>query len=288
LEFDESEEAEADSESFEFNVDLEDEDEAGEAVGGGGISDDLDFDLDGQDMESEAEAAPEAAMEAEPSEDFTDPFDMGIPTDDLGGASEEVDEEPAPSRKAKKKKSAGRRVGAPVLALLLLAILGGGGYYAYTAGLIPESLQKQVAAYLPSWIAGSQPVGEVVPVDAAIRSRYVRNAETGLLFVVTGQVQNKFSAKRDHIRVDGKLLDGAGEIVGRSRVFAGNTLSDEELGSLDSNAVARRLGNRRGENDINVGVEPGIRLPFMMVFSDLPENLAEFTVEVAGSDPHAE
>jgi hypothetical protein len=131
-------------------------------------------------------------------------------------------------------------------------------------------------------------VGEVAPVEATLRSRYVRNDQAGLLFIITGQVQNQFSAKRDHIQVVGKLLNQAGDVALRSRVFAGNTISDEELRTLGQDAIENQLSTRAGENNLNVGVDVGAKLPFMIVFSGLPDDLAEFTVEVAGSQPHGE
>lgn len=307
LDFNESEEAPAESsEGFDFDLDLEDEGEENDSSAAAseeldfddfdvasdeeaaGVSDDLDLDLDkAETAKSDAETVPGTDREGEPSEDFTDPFDMGIPTDDLAGASDEVGEiEEHASRK--EGKTGRKKVGAPLLVLLLLALLGGGGYYAYTAGLIPDSVQQQVAQWMPGWIGGAPPVGEVAPVEEAIRSRYVRNEEAGLLFIITGQVQNQFSSQRDHIQVMGKLLDDAGKVARQNRVFAGNTVSDEELRTLGLEAIEQQLSNRSGENNLNVGVEPGIKLPFMIVFSDLPENLTEYTVQVLNSEPHTE
>jgi hypothetical protein len=310
LEFDESEEAPAESsEGFDFDLDLEDDEEAvassesgaseeldfddldvASEEEAGGVSDDLDLDLDdteGETAKSDAETVPGTDREGEPSEDFTDPFDMGIPTDDLDGPSEELEE--VGGRGGRKESKPGRKkVAAPLLALLLLALVGGGGYYAYTAGMIPESLQKRVTGWLPSWIVGAPPVGEVAPVETAIRSRYVRNEQAGLLFIVTGQVRNEYSGKRDHIQVLGKLLDDGGKVVRQNVAFAGNTVSDEKLRTLAAEAIEQQLSNRSGENNLNVGVDPGIKLPFMIVFSDLPENLSEFTIQVLDSEPHGE
>jgi len=38
-----------------------------------------------------------------------------------------------------------------------------------------------------------------------------------------------------------------------------------------------------GDNRTNVKIEPGKSIPFMVVFSNLPEDLEEFTIEVTGS-----
>jgi hypothetical protein len=39
-----------------------------------------------------------------------------------------------------------------------------------------------------------------------------------------------------------------------------------------------------GTADINEKIMPGDTVPFMLVFADLPRNLENFTVEVAGFD----
>ena len=48
-------------------------------------------------------------------------------------------------------------------------------------------------------------------------------------------------------------------------------------------AINKRLNNRFGDKKSNMNVAPGKTLPFMVVFSNLPDNLEEFTVEVVGS-----
>jgi len=48
-------------------------------------------------------------------------------------------------------------------------------------------------------------------------------------------------------------------------------------------AIAARLKNKEGVNHTNVGVEPGRTVSFMAVFDNLPNNLDEYSVEVAES-----
>jgi hypothetical protein len=66
-------------------------------------------------------------------------------------------------------------------------------------------------------------------------------------------------------------------------VFAGNVLSNQELAAQDMAAIAARLKNKEGANNTNMGVKPGRTVPFMAVFDKLPNNLDEYSVEVAGS-----
>jgi hypothetical protein len=48
-------------------------------------------------------------------------------------------------------------------------------------------------------------------------------------------------------------------------------------------AINKRLQNRFGDNRSNIKVKTGKTLPFVLVFSKLPANLDEYTVEVSGS-----
>ena len=65
--------------------------------------------------------------------------------------------------------------------------------------------------------------------------------------------------------------------------FAGNILTDEELKSLTMEEIDQKLKTTLGANNRNARVRPGQVIPFMVVFSKLPDNLSQFTVEVSGS-----
>ena len=66
-------------------------------------------------------------------------------------------------------------------------------------------------------------------------------------------------------------------------IYCGNVMSDLELANLEWDKIEARLANRLGDNRSNVKIEPGKSIPFMVVFSGLPDDLEEFTIEVTGS-----
>jgi hypothetical protein len=121
-------------------------------------------------------------------------------------------------------------------------------------------------------------VNRIEVMQATVRSKFVENAKTGKLFVITGRVRNGYEEARNSIRVTGNLL-AKGEKVQSETVFAGNELSDAQLSALDMNAIKKALGNRVGEKKSNMNVRPNQELPFMIVFDKLPTELEEFTVE---------
>jgi uncharacterized cupredoxin-like copper-binding protein len=81
----------------------------------------------------------------------------------------------------------------------------------------------------------------------------------------------------------GKIYSTGKVPVHEEKVYCGNVMSDLELANLDWKKIQARLSNRLGDNRSNVKIEPGKSIPFMVVFSGLPDDLEEFTIEVTGS-----
>jgi len=111
-----------------------------------------------------------------------------------------------------------------------------------------------------------------------------------MLFIITGKVKNEFSEPRSFIKVKGNIFALSGKKnqfkLARSEVVhCGNVLSDIALSKLAMESIQQNLANPSGKNRSNVNVKPGKLVKFMLVFSDLPENMEEYTIEIAGSSP---
>ena len=126
---------------------------------------------------------------------------------------------------------------------------------------------------------------QITTLDQLIRSEFVENTTTGRLFVIKGKVRNDYPAARNFITVKGVLYSKDGKIVQEKTVYCGNTLSDTELQSLDKATINSRLRNRYGDKKSNLKIPSGKEIPFVVVFSDLPQDLGEFSVEVVNSAP---
>jgi len=177
--------------------------------------------------------------------------------------------------------SAKKRISKPIVALLIIAILAGGLYGTYVLLDYMNIKIPFVSDYLKPKV--SDPAGNLKIETLDIDSKFVANAKTGKLFVITGRIKNGYSSSRRSVRIKGKLYT-KGKIVSKTEtVFCGNVLSDKELSNLEFAAIRKRLSNSLGDNKSNTGIKPGKELPFMIVFQDLPENLEEFAVEVVGS-----
>jgi len=121
----------------------------------------------------------------------------------------------------------------------------------------------------------------------SVAGSFVVSEKGGELFVIRGQVQSQYPTPRSHILVKGNILDRNGKVATSRVAYAGNTFTDEELKTLPLEEILQAMENQDGMARQNFNVPSGARIPFMIVFHNLPENLSEFTVEAVSSSPGA-
>jgi hypothetical protein len=206
----------------------------------------------------------------------------------------ETESEPMPAMAAASPMTARKkRMNAPLWILLILLILGGGAFGTYTVlnrmGIEVPFAQQLANLDIELPFIGRlgkpkvQDPGNLKIKTFDITSRFVTNTQEGKFFVISGQVKNEYPESRDAISITGKLYT-KGKIEARSEtVFCGHVLSDKEIADLGLEAIMQRLSQPFGGDGANRAVKPGASLPFMVVFGNLPNDLEEFTLEVAGS-----
>jgi len=114
----------------------------------------------------------------------------------------------------------------------------------------------------------------------ATSSKIAINEASGPLFVITGQVKNSYGHDRMAVQVTGRLFVQGG-FSKSATVYCGNKLSDEELSESNMAFILSRMQENKTEKVSSGGI-----LPFVVVFSDLPDDLDQlerYTVEVVGS-----
>ncbi len=169
-----------------------------------------------------------------------------------------------------------KRISIPFPALVLAAILVFVFFNANTFHLLAPILAPKV-----------QDAGNLRISPFAIKSKFVENSDYGQLFVIKGLVKNEYDKPRSFISVKGKLYT-KDNYSKTETVYCGNVLSSEELSNLGLFDIKMRLSNRFGKKQSNINVKTGAILPFMIVFSNLPdnlENLDRFSIEIARSSP---
>lgn len=120
-----------------------------------------------------------------------------------------------------------------------------------------------------------------------LNGSFLDSQKAGKLFVVKGLVINNYPDKRSFIRIRSNILSSKGTVVKSKIVYAGNPIGDKELQSLAIEEINNRLRNKFGKSNMNINILSKSSIPFMVIFSELPEDICEFTVEAISSSPGA-
>ena len=106
------------------------------------------------------------------------------------------------------------------------------------------------------------------------------NDNVGRLLVITGSLLNKAKADHAHLQVRAVLQDKNGLGLTSRTAFAGNILTDRELGRLSPAKIKSILDVRSGRQGENSRVRPNESVPFMIVFDNFPRNARKYDLEV--------
>ena len=254
----------------------------------------LDFEIDGdaQDFLTEDDVSEKETVFGQKGK-LDDTFDMGALKDgsDVKDAADFTDSK-RPKAGVRKKKPAGRKLSAPMRILLILVLLFGG---AYGANEVLKSMGVEIS--VTDAISKIPFVGDLIQPDVkdvgnlyinifekTVTGKFVDNPKIGTLFVVTGKIKNEYKHSRRFIRITGKVFKKGRAVVKTETIYCGNLLSETELKSLGKVIMTKRLKNRFGDKRINMKVNKGQVLPFMIVFSNVPSGLEEYSVQIAGSE----
>ena len=219
-------------------------------------------------------------VEAAATEEMAPEFEVGESKEEDQLEDDVVDEEPLVEETTPVKE---KRVSKPLVVLLILALLAGGSYGTYVLLNYMNIEIPFISDYMKPKV--SDPTGSLKIDTLDINSKFLLNVKDGKLFVITGRVKNGYSDARSFIKINGRLYK-KGKILSQTEtVFCGNVLSDIELSNMELEAIKKKLSNRFGDNKSNIKIKPGGEIPFMLIFSNLPEDLEEFSIEVGGSTP---
>jgi predicted Zn finger-like uncharacterized protein len=167
-----------------------------------------------------------------------------------------------------------------ILIAIILAVIAAAGYGGY---LLLNSMGVSIPFISQPDSSKVSDPGNLNIKSFDISSKFVDNNKIGKLFVITGKVKNEYPMARGSIQISGKIYTKDKVLAKTETAFCGNILSDIDLNNADSTTLKQRLQNRSGDNQINQKVLPGAAIPFMIVFTNLPANLEEFTTEVINS-----
>lgn len=133
------------------------------------------------------------------------------------------------------------------------------------------------------------PAGEAVQPLVTImdttQAYFLDNASAGQLFVVEGEIVNETSKPVSFVMLEGKLYGENYQVTQSQRCFSGNPLSRNELAKLGITEIQNRMMNREGKDLVNVHIPTSKRVPFLLVFHNLPEmdSLTDYSVEIVSA-----
>jgi len=162
-----------------------------------------------------------------------------------------------------------------IIALLFLVIIAG----AVTAIILsmdlgPELNISSFGDYLKSRVPFNFPAfssNDIIVTDSVGTWESTRN---GPVYVISGHVTNKSESVINYVKLKSDFLS-AGENVYEQTVYAGNTITENELKILPISDAILKLKRKSGDIDfenprklagLNYAIEPGETVPFFTIF----------------------
>ncbi len=174
--------------------------------------------------------------------------------------------------KTVKSRGKGRYLFAGVAALLIIIITI---YFGLSSSILTSAVKN----------APKEPTQPTVTIMDSMQAYYLENVYAGQLLVIEGEVLNESSKPVSFVLVEGKLF-GQNDVVAQiQRCYLGNGLTRKEISNLKLSEIQDRMMNREGKNLKNVRIPPASKVPFMLVFHNLPEinSLSNYSVDVISS-----
>jgi predicted Zn finger-like uncharacterized protein len=125
-----------------------------------------------------------------------------------------------------------------------------------------------------------------ITILESMQAYFLENDHIGQIFVVEGEVRNDSPSPVSFILVEGKLYSVDTKIYQNQKAYCANVMSRDELAKLTVAEIQNRMMNREGKNLVNVHAPSKAKVPFQVVFHNLPglNQLSDYSVEVVGSE----
>lgn len=186
---------------------------------------------------------------------------------EVGAGTAVADETATQGKKKKggsKKASVPLLIGAVVAILVLLAAIWffvlrdttGGGE---TGAKADQELARRV---------------EEIAIDKR-RQRIMENTTLGKILVIEGEVTNMGDSPKHYIQLEASLIDPEGGTFMHKPFYCGTQLSDSQLQTMGEAGIETRLSDSARISYSNTAIPRGGRVPFMVVFYRLPQEMLE-------------
>lgn len=153
--------------------------------------------------------------------------------------------------------------------------------------VLAEKIKQANIPYISDLITSgdqdTQGISNITILEPSISGYYVENKSIGDIFVISGQVRNDYDQLRNFIRIKGQIYSKGRAKTESKTVYAGNVFSEEGLSSSSAAEIDKKLNNKYGDKQSNFKLNKGKTVPFIIVFTKVPENLDGYDVEVVSS-----
>ena len=108
-----------------------------------------------------------------------------------------------------------------------------------------------------------------------LNGTFTDNEQSGRIFVIEGKIKNSSEEPQAIKKVRGTVYNKAGKAVATMEVSAGRLVSNEELRTLPKEDLLKQF------KEVKEGsVPPKGTIPVMVVFTEVPEDIGEVSIEV--------
>jgi hypothetical protein len=167
-----------------------------------------------------------------------------------------------------------------LVAIVVIGGIAGAGYYFFGGG--PEAFNRIGLGFVSNWLGMEAKEEGNISVQK-VSGVFTVNKEAGEVFVVSGETLNNYRKPRASLQVKAVLYDKDGKVLAQKSAFCGNVISGEQVKVMPWAKIEAAMANQFGDSLVNLGVQPGKGIPFVVVFSQVPKDVTDFAVEAAGS-----
>jgi len=166
-----------------------------------------------------------------------------------------------------------------VLSLVVVGVAGGGYYLLQEDPALFNRLGLGEAAKLLH-LDGGKDGGIAIQ---GVQGKFVTSTTDGALLVIRGEVVNNSRKPHSTVQVRVTLVRAKGAAPLQKTAYCGKALADEELVALPIVEIDKRLNDPAGA-PAAMELAPGKKIPFVAVFSQVPDDASDYGVEVVGAN----
>jgi predicted Zn finger-like uncharacterized protein len=169
-----------------------------------------------------------------------------------------------------------------LLIVLVILLIGGARFYYVWEQHPTWSISELFSGvfYLSVDNAGNKKISLL-----NIKKHFKENQKIGRYFIVEGEIKNGYAEPRQMIRIRGSLKTAENKVAASREVYAGWSLSPEELETLSMEEITRLTSTQPERFNPKLKIPSGKTVPFMILFPPLPPGSTQVSIEVISSQP---